>query len=377
MRRSTARETPTRVPAPVAGPRLLGPTAKARMMLAAALAIALSSSVVVASAQTDRGVGEARPCPPSGAAAQLPKGPLIVTYHGVSTLVFDDGSDRVLVDGFFSRPSVLQLLLPIGPKPPKIVEGLSGSTTRVSAVLVAHAHHDHALDVATIASRRDSPLVVGTPSVARLVRARGVPPHQVCVPPAGHELVFGTFQVEAFSVPHGPSPFYLRWLLDHELSHPPRGKAWFWSYKDDQNLSFLIEHGLNRILVHPSASPVAAPGPAANVVFLGVAQLGKMTEPEASSYLETVLGSGPKTVIPTHWDQFTTPTGENLRPMPRPLDDVERAFGRLCAFAARQENMRVLLMKAGGQLTFSEPGLPHPSRNTMELCGGRRQRSGP
>lgn len=41
-------------------------------------------------------------------------GDLSVTFQGVSTLMFDDGRDRILTDGYFSRPNFwATLLLPI------------------------------------------------------------------------------------------------------------------------------------------------------------------------------------------------------------------------------------------------------------------------
>ena len=37
--------------------------------------------------------------------------PLRVTFLGVSTLLFDDGSTAILLDGFFTRPNSRQLFL--------------------------------------------------------------------------------------------------------------------------------------------------------------------------------------------------------------------------------------------------------------------------
>ena len=38
---------------------------------------------------------------------QLKENQVKVTFFGVSTLLFDDGETQILLDGFFSRPSIL------------------------------------------------------------------------------------------------------------------------------------------------------------------------------------------------------------------------------------------------------------------------------
>jgi hypothetical protein len=45
-----------------------------------------------------------------------------VTWLGVTTLLFDDGETQILIDGFFSRPSITDILLlrPVDNDAPKI-----------------------------------------------------------------------------------------------------------------------------------------------------------------------------------------------------------------------------------------------------------------
>lgn len=291
---------------------------------------------------------ELRPSPPAD---------LKVTFYGVSTLMFDDGEARLLIDGFFSRPSVLRLLFtPIGARADRVSEGLGASETPLLGVLVAHAHHDHALDIGEIARQAPEAIVLGTPSVARLAEARGVAAQRVRVAADGEVSQIGPYRVTAFYAPHGPSPRLLRWLLDHPLKADLVGPAWFGRYKDNQNLSYLIEHGQNRILIHPSAGVRDLTDLRPDAVFLGVAQLGGMPDDVAQRYLAGLIGPTVKHVTPVHWDRFTTPLGKRLRPMPSLLDDVDAAFKRVCAAAGGKPDVRVVQLQGGEQMTFRPVG---------------------
>jgi L-ascorbate metabolism protein UlaG (beta-lactamase superfamily) len=299
-------------------------------------------------------------CPPDGVAAAIDRrvSPVLtVTYWGVSTLMFSDGRDRLLIDGFFSRPSVRTLLTSsLRSQPDRVAEGLGIGQPAVRAVLTAHAHHDHALDITTIAVREPAAVIVGTPSVARLATGQGVSPTRVCVPADGRAMVFGPFRVTAFHVPHGPSPFFLRWLLDHPLERDLPDGGWFWSFDDDRNLSYLIEHGGRRILVHPSSGTRDLSGLGADTVFLGVGRLGVMEEGEAQRYWDAIVGRETTTVVPIHWDQFTTRVGQPLRPTTRLLDNVGAGLGRVRTYASLSPALRVVMMDAGDALDISPVG---------------------
>ena len=342
-------------------------------------AAALLAVAAAGAARAEDGAVQASGCgPPSAGDRQLAGGDLTITYHGVSTLIFSDGADRLLVDGYFSRPGLLRtLLLPIGSHGKRVRDGLGAAAPPVRAVLTAHAHHDHALDAAAIAHLQDSAVVVGTPSVAKLVQDRGVPHKRVCAPADERARDFGPYRVTAFFVPHGPSPAVLRRLLDRPLSRRLGRWAWFGSYKDDRNLSFLIEHGGRRILVHPSAGTRDLTALGADTVFLGVGQFAGMEEVAARRYWDAVVGHRTRTVIPVHWDWFLRPPGEPLRAPPRQLDNNKAAFARLCRYAQDRPGLRVLGMDAHGGLTLQQNARPAPAGPVQLLCavGGEGVRS--
>jgi L-ascorbate metabolism protein UlaG (beta-lactamase superfamily) len=283
--------------------------------------------------------------------------------------MFSDGKDRLLIDGFFSRPSAWRLLLlPIGPDKKRIEQELGNRPPNVVAILTAHAHHDHALDTAAVAFKEQRAVVVGTPSVAKLVGDRGTPHSRTCVPIDGKPMKFGPYTVTAYDVPHGPSSPFLKRILDHPLTQKLDGPAWFGSYKDDKNLSFLIEHGSQRIFVNPSAEPVRGGAPVAQTVFLGIGRLGSMSDTEADAYWDGTVRTAGTTVIPIHWDRFTTPVGKPFGKSPRFLDDTVKGEGHVCRLARSRRVATVLRMDSLATLVLRPSNPPSLGARVTSFC---------
>lgn len=301
-------------------------------------------------------------------------GPLTVTFHGVSTLMFSDGRDRLLIDGFFSRPALGQLLFaPLVPDRDRVERGL-GAGPPVRAVLVAHAHHDHAMDVSTVAQFEPGAIIVGTPSVQRMVHDQGIAPQRSCVPD-GAPFTFGAYRVWAVEAPHGPSPWPLPLILDHPLTRSLATPAWFGAYKDNRNLSFIIQHEGLRILVHPSAGRKDLRTRAVDVAFIGLARVGRLSGEDAEAYFSDVIGPRTHTVFPIHWDQFTTPPGTPLRPLPPPLDNVPEGLRRLCVFAAdHPRRPKVIRLQAGASVLLSSAP-PRSSPDEAQCAAGSEARA--
>ena len=265
--------------------------------------------------------------------------PLRATFLGVSTILFDDGEQQLLVDGFFTRPTVAETLIgPIGPRRPLIEKQLRRlGVTNLRAVLVAHGHHDHALDAPTVAALTGS-VLLGSKSVGNIEPDQPLRSPEFCEASSGGIYHFGRFTVTAFASPHSRSGAILTSLLEGRIEQRISPPAWFWEYKDDQNYSYLIESGDTRVLVHPSTNfhrgmygdlaPVDA-------VFLGIGRLGKDDLEFGRSYwCEVVEQSGARLVFPIHWDRFTTSLESPLQDAPWPLDNVDVARRRVRDLAA-------------------------------------------
>jgi len=283
----------------------------------------------------------------------IPPGQVRARFIGVSTVLLDDGKDQILLDGFFSRPTLLKGLLTatfIQPDQRVIKRAMvrNGIGPRLRAVLVAHAHHDHALDTAdvvTLAGRGQAmPIVVmGSPSVHNVLRGRSGPgpePWKFEAPPLSPAAArsFGDFKVWAIQTPHSESS-----LATDDVDKPVPRRASLLAYQRGPNYSYVVQHGDLQILLYPSAhAPFRALPDSVrpDVIFLGVGNMGGASDPDIDAYWSAVVrATDAPLVIPVHWDDIQQPLELDPRLPHRArfnwfLDDarkgMQRVFGRAC-----------------------------------------------
>jgi L-ascorbate metabolism protein UlaG (beta-lactamase superfamily) len=267
-------------------------------------------------------------------AAEMPlrAGDVRATFLGTTTILFDDGATQLLVDGFFSRPNALSVALGrIQPDAERIRDGRTrGGVGRPAAVLVAHAHFDHAMDAADILAGTND-LLIGSASAANVARGRDLPERQIRVVKGGERFQLGCFGVTVVPSPHSYPVRY-----EGEIAAPLRPPAKAEDYKEGGNFSFLVEHRGRRLLIHPSANfkPGQFGERTADIVFLGIGGLGTKDEAFTRDYwTEVVANRKAAWVFPVHWDNFTRPLSQELRPVPWPLDNYRLTLQRLQAHA--------------------------------------------
>ena len=239
---------------------------------------------------------------------------LAVTFLGVSTLLIDDGDSAILTDGFFSRPSMRRVLLGrIAPDLDRIGNCLAkAGIARLEAVLPVHSHYDHALDSAVVAERTGA-VLVGGESTANLGRGHGLPDDRIVVAVPGEPLELGAWTLTLIESQHCPPDRY-----PGTITEPVRPPARVGAYRCGEAWSILVRHDDGRTaLVQGSAGHVtgALAGHDADIVYLGVGQLGLQDEEYLTAYwTETVRTVGARRVVLTHWDDF-------FRPLPMTVDD--------------------------------------------------------
>ena len=261
--------------------------------------------------------------------------PLTVTWAGVTTMLVSDGSSALLTDGFFSRPGLLSVGLGrLEPSAPRIDGCLHRlGIDRLDAVLPVHTHFDHAMDSAAVAARTGAKLVGGT-SAAHIGRGGGLPDSQLTVATPGEPITLGAFDVTLFTGHHCP-PDRFPGTITAPVVPPVRASA----YKCGEAWSTHIRHRSSgrRLLAVGSAGfvPGALAGQRAEVVYLGIGQLGLQPEKYLVDYWnETVRTVGARRVVLTHWDDFFRPLHEPLRALPYAGDDLDvsmRVLSRLAA----------------------------------------------
>jgi L-ascorbate metabolism protein UlaG (beta-lactamase superfamily) len=246
-----------------------------------------------------------------------------VTFLGVSSLLFDDGTSAVLTDGYFSRPSLAAVgLRRLAPDQARITGALEGAgIDRLEVVAPVHTHVDHAMDSAVVAERTGAVLAGGR-SAANVGRGHGLAEDRLLVVTPGRAERFGSFRLTWTVSDHCPPDRYPGPITEPVVP-PVRASA----YRCGEAWSLLVEHDSGRTaLVQGSAGFVrgSLAGQQADVAYLGVGQLGLQDESYLRTYwAETVGTVGARRVVLVHWDDFFRPLDQPLRALPYAGDDLD------------------------------------------------------
>lgn len=263
------------------------------------------------------------------APAETP-GPLDIRFLGSSTIVLRDGPTTILTDGFFTRPSTLSLVASsLSSDPKRVGEGLRlggfGERPQAQALFVAHAHHDHVLDSAAVAERTGATLI-GDPSSIKVAAGHRPALANMCIAVHGDRFAIGNFTVTVFETPHsaGDLPF-----IRGKVRSSGVKKRRIFDFKTSTSHAYHVQHKDNdgrirRILIVPSANYnwSSFGNVKAEVVFLAVAKLHKLSVEEAQEYWRrAVTETGARLVVPIHWDDIRDPLTDD-RGIPRPFETI-------------------------------------------------------
>jgi L-ascorbate metabolism protein UlaG (beta-lactamase superfamily) len=269
---------------------------------------------------------------------------LAVTFLGVSTLLFDDGESAVLFDGFFSRPSMSNVVLGrVAPNVGRIDAalerlGFGRGGRSLDAVVPVHSHFDHALDSAAVAQRAGGLLVGGT-STANLGHGAGLASDRIHMVAPGEATTFGSLTLTHHLSAHCP-PDRFPGQITSPVVPPAKASA----YKCGEAWSIHVTHTTGRTaLVQGSAGyvPAALEGQHADVAYLGIGQLGVQSTQYIRDYwAHTVRAVGARRAVLTHWDDFFRPLDKPLRALPYAADNLDASLSELDALA-KDDNVAV------------------------------------
>ena len=251
-----------------------------------------------------------------------------VTFFGVSTLLFDDGQTQLLIDGFFSRPSLWRALITKIKSDTALIDDIviAYKMDRVKGIFVTHSHYDHALDAAYTAKRTGATLY-GSVSTLNIGRGGGLKEEQLSLFQPGQNVQFGEFTVQVIPSKHSPGNALKDdgVVIEKPLGQPAKMKA----YSEGGSYDFYIKHKGKSIYIKPSPNYVegALDSLKADVVFLGIATVAKKEQAWQDKYYQQTVGTlKPSVVIPLHWDDFFLPVSENLVMLPRFANDTPKDF---------------------------------------------------
>ena len=252
-------------------------------------------------------------------------------FAGVGNVLISDGSSSILIDGYFSRPSLGRLLLGrLRPDRRRIEQSLARlEIDGLKAVLVSHSHFDHALDSPVVAQMTGAELG-GSPStrmIARGYELGDVPFRELH---DGEPFSVGAFTVTPVRALHSDGDRF-----PGDITEPLTLPASTTDFRTGGCFSFHVAHPDGTVFIHPTANfiPGALADYSADVVYLGAGTVGSKSQEWIRDYWgETVEQLSARVVRPIHWDAFWRPLTKPLRGMPRPLDRLAvtmQEFGRL------------------------------------------------
>ncbi|TGL63657.1 MBL fold metallo-hydrolase [Leptospira sarikeiensis] len=272
---------------------------------------------------------------PRDLVSDIPKGKVRAVFLGTSSILLDDGETQILTDGFFSRPSLFKTAfgkVSSNEEEIKYVMLLSG-IKKLKGIFVCHSHYDHSMDAPYIAKETGAKLY-GSESTMQIGRGGGLAEDRMELFNPGKKIQIGKFKITVLNSKHTP-PFKIlgktnaadpnRPHLTEALPQPANAE----DYIEGGTFDFLVEHGKNSILIKGSTNYIedAWKDLKADVVFLGIAMLGKLDEDFQTKYYEETIGkTSPKIVIPVHWDNFFRPLSEPLEPNLSLGDDVKKGM---------------------------------------------------
>lgn len=273
------------------------------------------------------------------------------TFFGTATLLLDDGTDQLLFDAHFTRPSLARYLFGRAATDEKLVDGLLAAhrVDRLRAIFISHSHHDHVMDAPYVANRCAA-AVYGSASALNVARGGRVPEDRLVEFKGGETFAVGGFSVKVLPSRHSKPTLLnndLGMTIDAPLVQPARLR----NYREGGSFDFLVSAGGRRLLIRPSFNYIEGQldGIRADVLFLGIAGLARADQKtEARFFAETVKKVGAKLVIPLHWDNFFSRLDRPVRGMPRFVEKTEVALYRLTRYCeARGVDCAVLPPRAG------------------------------
>jgi L-ascorbate metabolism protein UlaG (beta-lactamase superfamily) len=252
---------------------------------------------------------------------KVPDDKLYARFFGTSTLYISDGTTSIMIDGFFTRRGYISTLF----NRMKSSEELVIKTLRnanldtVDILLVGHSHYDHALDSEKVAEKTNATLMGSKRTLLLAPKAKSQ------VIDTEKIISKGQFQISFFETPHIKKGNFIS-LLEQFILWTTGGLR----FEDKAEVySFFLQHPKGNILVVPSSgftSGIKLPQKA-DVVFLSVGLLGHQSEQYIKEYWQqAVVETGARWVIPIHWDNFSKPLANPLKPTPYPIDDLEKTM---------------------------------------------------
>jgi L-ascorbate metabolism protein UlaG (beta-lactamase superfamily) len=239
-----------------------------------------------------------------------------LTYRwlGITTIYLSDGKTNLLFDAAITHASLWDYLpfATFETNTSEVDYWLNRCQIKtLSALVVNHAHIDHASDVSYLA-KKFSAEVYGSSSIKQIALGQGVSAQLIHTIHASEHFQVGDFHVEVFHTPHA-AHFLDLIFMDGDIEKPLPLKTSVWDYKVGDTYSFLVKHPLGNILFQ-SIGRMEDTDPLKDVkvdwLFISIANRRSTEEIIEKRFIP----SSAKKIIPLHYDNFFYPLQREGKP---------------------------------------------------------------
>ena len=210
-------------------------------------------------------------------------GSVTVRFTGSTTLLFDDGETSWMTDGWFSRPTFIEIITQrVEPDLSAISRGLKANEVdKLDAVIPLHSHYDHAMDSPEVA-RRTGAKLYGSESTANIARGWGLDEGRIEIFTNKKPIVLGDFTITPIESNHFQfvDPEIAKTALDlPTIDSPLVPPAPITNYRVGKSYVLHVEHPQGSFAIVGSAGFIEGGlrGFKADVLFLGVGSLGEQS----------------------------------------------------------------------------------------------------
>ncbi len=229
--------------------------------------------------------------------------PLTLRYLGVAGWHFAALGNHLLIDPFFTRLPVWQVVLGRAIPDRQVI---ADHTPPADWVLVTHPHYDHLMDVPDIACLTGA-AVYASSQGCDLLNVLGAPPAQCHTIEHGDRLTLGAFTVEVYQTPH--RVIFGRVPCEGSLRPGLRAPLHTRDYRIQEQFSFRV--GMDGLWVLIASGIDDEPAMEADVLLVGA-------DAPREKLARIVSVACPRLVMPNHWDDMFCSLSLPVRPMIRP-----------------------------------------------------------
>jgi len=250
-----------------------------------------------------------------------------ITYLGTNGYQFETNGHVLLVDPYFSRVSMSDMLFAgsVQPNEERIAEAMKHLAAKADAVLVTHAHIDHLFDVPVI-MRKTGARLIGSRTAVELAAAAGAPAGRSSAVSVGNIRQVGPWKIRVLPAMHDRVfPIGVPFPGKQKHAGPPRPAS---DWVCGEPLAFLVEANGKRIYID-SGGQTSLPPPT-DIGRVDLAILGVALPDSRARLVEAIRRLHPRYILPSHQDNFFLPLNRgfvfgSMTDFPRVLRDYENS----------------------------------------------------